>query len=161
MTGLRPNRSDNAPITGEQKNCINAQTVPKSPYISAERTVSPPKKLLIRFGKTGMTIPIASMSRTTVTKTKVKAAVCDLDSGVGESVKSVFLIRVRYSAYVSVDAVSRHNGIVGDTDNDFEVFTTPVSKQWKCSSEPSDRREPRPRFVRPRGAELHILAVSP
>src|ERR1051326_3690033 len=74
MTGRRPNRSDSAPSTGENRNCISAQTVANSPTNSEARAVSPARKLSISFGKTGITMPSASMSSSTVTKTNAKAA---------------------------------------------------------------------------------------
>jgi hypothetical protein len=74
MRGLRPKRSDSMPCTGEATNCISAQAVPNRPMKSAPRTVSPPTKSTTSFGSTGMMIPIASMSSSTVMKMKMKAA---------------------------------------------------------------------------------------
>ncbi len=74
ITGLRPKRSESAPSTGEKINCISAQTVPNSPKISAARAVSPPRKPSTSFGSTGMMIPNARTSTTTVMKMKTSAA---------------------------------------------------------------------------------------
>jgi hypothetical protein len=73
-TGRRPKRSDSAPRSGEHTNCIPAQVVPKIPYHSAARAVSPPRKPLMSCGSTGMTIPNATMSSTSDTKMKARAA---------------------------------------------------------------------------------------
>src|ERR1035437_2729170 len=62
------------PMIGEQKNCISAHTVANTPNISAARAVSPCRKSCTRRGSTGMMIPIASTSSTTVMKMKVMAA---------------------------------------------------------------------------------------
>src|SRR5580704_12155404 len=78
MTGLRPKRSESAPCRGENTNCISAHTVPKMSSMSAARTVSLPRKFSTKRGSTGMITPIASMSSSTVTKTKANAACrCD------------------------------------------------------------------------------------
>jgi hypothetical protein len=51
-----------------------AQTVAKRPKISAALPASPPRKFSISLGRTGIIIPSASMSRTTVIKIKMTAA---------------------------------------------------------------------------------------
>ena len=61
-------------MMGEKINCITAHTVPKSPSICAVFTGSPFKKSSMSLGSTGIIIPSASMSRTTVTKTKTREA---------------------------------------------------------------------------------------
>src|SRR5947199_209002 len=53
MTGRRPKRSDTTPRTGEKKNCIAANTVPKMPFQSAATFMLPPRKSRISFGSTG------------------------------------------------------------------------------------------------------------
>src|SRR5580692_8462049 len=73
ISGRRPKRSDKAPCTGENTNCINAQAVPNTPKICAARAVSPPRKSTTSRGRTGMIMPSASMSSSTVMKTKTKA----------------------------------------------------------------------------------------
>lgn len=55
-------------------NCISAQTAPKSPNISAACAVSPPRKFSTSFGNTGIMMPSASTSSTTVTKMNATAA---------------------------------------------------------------------------------------
>src|SRR5262249_50873143 len=65
---------ESAPSTGENINCISAQTVPNSPKISAASAVSPPRKPSTSFGSTGMMIPNARTSTTTVMKMKTSAA---------------------------------------------------------------------------------------
>jgi glutathione peroxidase len=74
MIGRRPNRSDSAPSTGDARNCITAQDVPKTPITSAARAVSPPSNCSMSFGSTGMITPSASMSSITVMKMNVTAA---------------------------------------------------------------------------------------
>ena len=74
MTGRRPNLSDNTPSTGEKKNCINAKTVPKTPFHFAAEFMLPPRKSRINFGNTGAISPSASMSSMTVTKMNAMAA---------------------------------------------------------------------------------------
>jgi hypothetical protein len=49
MTGRRPNRSDSAPCTGENTNCISAQTDANRPTNSEARAVSPARKPSIRL----------------------------------------------------------------------------------------------------------------
>src|SRR4030095_14737703 len=68
MTGRRPNLSDKTPSTGEKKNCISANTVPKTPFQVAAELMLPPRKSRINFGNTGAINPSASMSSMTVTK---------------------------------------------------------------------------------------------
>ena len=51
--GLRPMRSDKAPIMGENRNCISAQTVPKMPKISAARGVPAAHELHDQAGQHG------------------------------------------------------------------------------------------------------------
>ena len=70
----RPKLSDSVPCSGENKNCINAHAVPNTPNILAASCVSPPTKSTTSFGSTGMTMPMASMSRKMVAKMKTKAA---------------------------------------------------------------------------------------
>ncbi len=72
--GRRPYRSDSAPRIGEKKNCMSPQAVPKIPKISAALDVSPPTMLSTSFGSTGMMMPIAITSSTTITKMKASAA---------------------------------------------------------------------------------------
>ena len=74
MTGRRPKRSDTTPRTGEKKNCIAANTVPKMPFQSAAMFMLPPRKSRISLGSTGAINPSASMSSMTVTKIKTTAA---------------------------------------------------------------------------------------
>src|SRR5262245_14375554 len=74
MTVLRPKRSERPPSTGEKTNCISAQVVPNNPNTLAALAVSPPRKLSTSFGSTGITMPRASTSMTTVTKMKATAA---------------------------------------------------------------------------------------
>jgi hypothetical protein len=58
--------------------------VPNSPRISAERGASPPRKSTTSRGSTGMMMPSASMSSSTVMKMNPNAA--RLDGGGGECV---------------------------------------------------------------------------
>lgn len=88
MMGRRPKRSDSAPSTGEQRNCISAQTVPNTPNISAARAVSLPRNPATSLGSTGTIMPSARTSSTTVTKMKTSA----LRRGGGAAVESVDLI---------------------------------------------------------------------
>src|ERR1700730_3661416 len=55
-------------------NCISAHAVPNKPYISAARAALPPTKFCTSMGSTGMIMPNASMSMSTVTNMKVNAA---------------------------------------------------------------------------------------
>jgi hypothetical protein len=73
-TGRPPNRSDNAPWIGEQKNCMKAQAVPINPWRTAACAVSPEKNSSTSFGSTGMMMPSDNMSRNTVTRMKSAAA---------------------------------------------------------------------------------------
>jgi hypothetical protein len=66
MTGRRPKRSESAPSTGENRSCISAHAVPKTPNTSAARAVSPPRKSSTSFGSTGTISPNASQSSTAV-----------------------------------------------------------------------------------------------
>ena len=59
---------------GEKMNCMSAQAVPNRPYICAARAALPPTKFCTSMGSTGMIMPKASMSMSTVTKMKVTAA---------------------------------------------------------------------------------------
>ncbi len=71
-------------MTGDATNCIAAHTVPNRPSVSAARAVSPPRKIWMSSGSTGMTMPRASMSSMTVTKMKMAAARRDgLGAGCG------------------------------------------------------------------------------
>src|SRR5437588_1566796 len=72
--GRRPKRSESVPRTGSKTNCINAQMVPKSPYILSALSVFPPIKLMTNLGRTGAIIPSASISNNTVKKIKTRAA---------------------------------------------------------------------------------------
>src|SRR4029077_20494855 len=68
MTGRRPNLSDKTPSTGEKKNCIRANTVPKMPFQVAAEFMLPPRKSRINFGNTCASNPSTNMSTMTVTK---------------------------------------------------------------------------------------------
>ena len=81
MTGRRPNRSASAPCTGEKKNCMTADDVPKIPKIAAAPAMSPPWSLRINCGNTGMITPNETMSSSTVTKMKTNAAFWRLSIG--------------------------------------------------------------------------------
>ena len=85
-TGRRPKRSDSAPSTGENTNCISAQAVPKKPKISAARGVSPPSMLSISLGSTGMTMPSAMTSSSTMAKMKASAALGGAAAWAGVSI---------------------------------------------------------------------------
>ena len=61
-------------MTGENTNCMHAQTVVKRPIISAAFAVSPWRKPITSRGSTGTMMPRASMSRSTVMKMKLRAA---------------------------------------------------------------------------------------
>src|SRR5689334_5579106 len=74
ITGRRPKRSDKAPCTGVKMNCIAMNTVANQPYQTAAFETSPPRKLSIRCGSTGMIRPNDRMSISTVTKMKISAA---------------------------------------------------------------------------------------
>ena len=74
ITGRRPNRSDNAPSTGADTNCIAAQQVPKRKMAWAVRPALPPMKSTTNRGSTGTMMPKANTSSATVTKTKANAA---------------------------------------------------------------------------------------
>ena len=84
-TGRRPKRSESAPSTGEKVNCIRAHEVPKMPKISAARGVSPPSMVSISLGSTGMTMPSAMTSRSTMAKMKAIAALRGLLTSTGVS----------------------------------------------------------------------------
>ncbi|MNT31261.1 hypothetical protein D3C72_1670890 [compost metagenome] len=73
MTGRRPYWSDSEPITGEARNCIPAHSATKTPFSKPARAFEPTNSS-IRCGSTGMTIPMATMSSTAVTKMKAIAA---------------------------------------------------------------------------------------
>ena len=74
ITVRRPKWSESEPCTGEKMNCMSAQAVPKTPYICAARAALPPTKSCTSKGSTGMIMPKASMSMSTVTKMKATAA---------------------------------------------------------------------------------------
>ncbi len=81
ITGRRPTRSDSAPSTGANRNCIAAHTVPNTPYSPAALVSLPPSSWMTSFGKTGAMIPSASMSSRTVPKMNQKVARRMCDSG--------------------------------------------------------------------------------
>ena len=70
ITGRRPNRSDSEPCTGENRNCMSAQTEPNQPYTSAASAWLPSTKSITRRGRIGTIMPSASMSSSTVTRNK-------------------------------------------------------------------------------------------
>jgi len=74
MTGRRPTRSDSTPRIGDTTNCNSAQTVANIPPMMAALANLLPSKFRMSFGKTGTMMPNASMSSSTVMKTKVSAA---------------------------------------------------------------------------------------
>ncbi len=74
ITGRRPKRSDSAPWIGEKMNWVIANTVLSTPTHQAARAVPPPISCSTRCGSTGMMMPKASMSSSTVTKMKASAA---------------------------------------------------------------------------------------
>ena len=73
-TGRRPIRSLSIPRTGPQNSCMMPQTHPKTTFHRAASAVSPPVKLLIRLGSTGIMIPNDTAFIRAQTKTKLKAA---------------------------------------------------------------------------------------
>ena len=77
MIGRLPNRSDKTPSHGENKNCISAKTTANRALHFAAFVISPPRKSRISLGKTGIIKPIARMSRVTVTRMKITAALRD------------------------------------------------------------------------------------
>ena len=74
ITGRRPKRSDSAPCTGENTNCMRPNSAPMMPVQRTAVAMSPPVMCCTRCGKTGMMMPKASMSIITVTKMKMTAA---------------------------------------------------------------------------------------
>ena len=72
--GRRPKWSESEPSTGDAKNWIAAHTVPNTAIVVAARAVSPPRKASTSFGSTGMIIPSASMSSSTVIRMNTTAA---------------------------------------------------------------------------------------
>src|SRR5882757_3065944 len=74
MTGRLPKRSDHAPSSGENMNCIADHANPNRPVTAEARAKSPPSKLRIRSGSTGAIMPNARKSNPTMTRMKVKAA---------------------------------------------------------------------------------------
>src|SRR5579859_1414332 len=74
MTGRRPKRSDHAPRSGENTNCIADHANPKRPIMEEARAKSPPSKLRIRSGSTGAMMPKARKSKATMTRMKAKVA---------------------------------------------------------------------------------------
>ena len=73
MTGRRPYLSDSEPMIGEQTNCIPAHRATKTPLITPAWAFEPTKSSISR-GRTGMMIPMATISSTAVTKMKASAA---------------------------------------------------------------------------------------
>ena len=59
-------------MIGEKMNCIAAHSATKAPFHSPARAFDPTNSS-ISAGRTGMTIPIAMMSSTAVTKMKTSA----------------------------------------------------------------------------------------
>jgi hypothetical protein len=87
MTGRRPKRvGQRTEGSALPETAPDAHIVPKRPIISAARTVLPPSNCSISFGSTGMIMPSASMSRSTVMKMNATAARL---GGVGGEVDSV------------------------------------------------------------------------
>src|ERR1700676_5497313 len=80
MIGRRPKRSDNAPRTGEKRNCIVAQAKAKYPMSTEARATLPPSNPLMRSGRTGAMMPMATRSSVTVMRMKMTGA---LDLGLG------------------------------------------------------------------------------
>src|SRR5947209_11504764 len=74
MTGRRPTRSESAPSTGANTNCIAAHTVPNRPTMPAPLASLPPSSWMTSLGNTGAMIPSASMSSSTVPKMNQKVA---------------------------------------------------------------------------------------
>src|SRR5213078_1398041 len=74
VTGRLPKRSDHAPSSGENMNCIADHANPNRPVTAEARAKSPPSKLRIRSGSTGAIMPNARKSNPTMTMMKVKAA---------------------------------------------------------------------------------------
>src|SRR5205823_4345076 len=74
MTGRRPTRSDSAPSTGANTNCIAAHTVPNRPSAPAALASLPPSSWMTSLGNTGAMMPRASMSKSTVPKMNQKVA---------------------------------------------------------------------------------------
>jgi len=74
ITGRRPKWSDSAPWIGEQKNCITMKAVANSPCHNVACAMSPPANDFSSCGSTGMIIPNARMSSSTVKKMKASAA---------------------------------------------------------------------------------------
>jgi hypothetical protein len=74
MMGRRPNRSDHAPKSGENRNCINAHANAKYPVTAAARAISPPSNCFTRFGSTGAMMPSDRKSSVTVMMMKMNAA---------------------------------------------------------------------------------------
>ena len=73
MTGRRPYWSDSEPMTGEATNCISAHSATKTPLIQPASALEPANSS-ISAGRTGMMMPIATMSSTAVTRMKAMAA---------------------------------------------------------------------------------------
>src|SRR3989440_10736998 len=74
MTGRRPTRSDSAPSTGANTNCIAAHTVPNRPSALAALASLPPSSWMTSLGNPGAMMPSASMSSSTVPKMNQKVA---------------------------------------------------------------------------------------
>src|SRR3989440_1041540 len=68
MTGRRPTRSESAPSTGANTNCIAAHTVPNRPSALAALASLPPSSWMTSLGNAGAMMPSASMSKSTVPK---------------------------------------------------------------------------------------------
>jgi hypothetical protein len=73
ITGRRPKRSESEPITGEARNCMAAQAATSMPF-HRPALAREPAKASISDGRTGITSPMANMSRTAVTRMKAMAA---------------------------------------------------------------------------------------
>jgi hypothetical protein len=71
--GLRPNRSDISPKTGENKNCIPAKAVVYHMPLSSAVAVPSPVSFIIKSGIIGRMIPIPITSTKMVIKMKSKA----------------------------------------------------------------------------------------
>src|SRR5262249_31705234 len=66
---------------GEQINCMSANTRENQALQSAVLVIRSPRKSRISFGRTGMINPIARISRVTVTRIKVMAALPAFTTG--------------------------------------------------------------------------------
>jgi hypothetical protein len=73
ITGRRPNRSDREPMTGEATNWAAAHRATSMPF-HRPASAREPANASMSEGRTGMTSPMARMSRTAVTRMKAVAA---------------------------------------------------------------------------------------